>query len=148
MVAFPRSRSLEAGDFLLRGEGRLAGFHLSDRGRLLLRGKQSFFAAAGATGPARGAAADTSPVTELPAASPEELFLCLKQLRKRIADSRDVPPYIVFSDKTLRAMARDQPMDPSAFLRCPGVGDRKLAAYGTDFLKAIRSFRDTGECGS
>jgi len=90
----------------------------------------------------------TTSVPALPAASQEELFLCLKHLRKRIADSRDMPPYIVFSDKTLRAMARDQPMDPAAFLRCPGVGDRKLAAYGTDFLKAIRSFRDAGECGS
>ena len=137
-------QELEAGDFLLRGEGRLAGFHLSDRGRLLLRGKQSFFAAAGAAG---AAVIDEPPAPALPAASPEGLFLCLKQLRKRIAEGRDIPPYIVFSDKTLRAIAKDQPMDPAAFLRCPGVGDRKLAAYGGDFLKAIRTFRDTGECG-
>jgi ATP-dependent DNA helicase RecQ len=136
-------QELEAGDFLLRGEGRLAGFHLSDRGRLLLRGKESFFAA----GAGSAAVADEPPAPALPAASPDELFLCLKQLRKRIAESRDIPPYIVFSDKTLRAMAKDQPMDPAGFLRCPGVGDRKLAAYGGDFLKAIRSFRDTGECG-
>ncbi len=137
-------QELEAGDFLLRGEGRLAGFHLSDRGRLLLRGKHSFFAAAGAAG---AAVIDEPPAPALPAASPEGLFLCLKQLRKRIAEGRDIPPYIVFSDKTLRAIAKDQPMDPAAFLRCPGVGDRKLAAYGGDFLKAIRTFRDTGECG-
>lgn len=136
-------QELEAGDFLLRGEGRLAGFHLSDRGRLLLRGKESFFASAGE---GRGAAVDAPLTPALPAASPEGLFLCLKQVRRRIAESRDIPPYIVFSDKTLRAMAKDQPMDPAGLLRCPGVGDRKLAAYGRDFLKAIRSFRDTGEC--
>ncbi len=137
-------QELEAGDFLLRGEGRLAGFHLSDRGRLLLRGKESFFAS---SGPGRGAAADAPLPPASPAAPPEELFLCLKQVRRRIAESRDIPPYIVFSDKTLRAMAKDQPTDPAGLLRCPGVGDRKLAAFGADFLRAIRSFCDTGECG-
>jgi ATP-dependent DNA helicase RecQ len=138
-------QGLEAGDFLLRGEGRLAGFHLSDRGRLLLRGKESFFAAAG---PGSTGASSAPPAPAPPAASAEELFLCLKQLRKRIAERRDIPPYIVFSDRTLRAMAREQPTDPAGFLRCPGVGDRKLAAYGGDFLEAIRSFRETGECRS
>ena len=137
-------QELEAGDFLLRGEGRLAGFHLSDRGRLLLRGKESFFASAGTV---REPAVETPLMPAPPAASPEELFLCLKQVRRRIAESRDVPPYIVFSDKTLRAMAKDQPTDPAGLLRCPGVGDRKLAVYGGDFLKAIRTFCDTGECG-
>ena len=130
-------RELDAGDYLVRGEGRLAGFHLSDRGRLLLRGKESFFASAGTV---REPAVETPLMPAPPAASPEELFLCLKQVRRRIAESRDVPPYIVFSDKTLRAMAKDQPTDPAGLLRCPGVGDRKLAVYGGDFLKAIRSF--------
>ena len=55
-----------------------------------------------------------------------------------------MPPYVVFSDKTLRAIARHRPADPAAFLRCPGVGDRKLEAYGEEFLKTIREFCPDG----
>jgi ATP-dependent DNA helicase RecQ len=76
----------------------------------------------------------------------EELFACLKSLRVRLARQRDVPPYIIFSDKTLRAIARSRPTDPAALLRCTGVGERKLEAYGEAFLKAIREFCRTGEC--
>jgi ATP-dependent DNA helicase RecQ len=142
-------QELEAGDLLLRGEGRLAGFHLSDRGRLLLKGKESFFGSAG-SGAVIGAPLSAALPAELPLALPvassEDLFLCLKALRRRIAESRDIPPYIVFSDKTLRAMAKNQPTDPAGLLRCPGVGERKLAEYGGDFLKTIRGFCETGGC--
>ena len=64
----------------------------------------------------------------------------------RLAKARDVPPYVVFSDKTLRAIASSQPTTAAAFLRCPGVGERKLEAYGGEFLRAVREFVDTGNC--
>ncbi len=57
-----------------------------------------------------------------------------------------MPPYIIFSDKTLRAVARNRPTDSAAFLRCPGVGERKLEAYGGAFLALIQEFCRTGEC--
>ena len=66
-------------------------------------------------------------------------------VRKGIAQAKRLPPYVVFSDKTLRAMARARPMDLTALLRCPGVGDAKLAAYGTVFVEAIRR-SETKEC--
>jgi ATP-dependent DNA helicase RecQ len=73
-------------------------------------------------------------------AAAEGLFQVLRQVRKRIAEARRVPPYVIFSDKTLRAMARSRPTDPAGILRCPGVGDAKLEAYGALFLEAVREF--------
>jgi ATP-dependent DNA helicase RecQ len=49
-----------------------------------------------------------------------------------------VPPYVIFGDKTLRAIARNRPTDAAGLLRCPGLGDAKLEAYGLLFLTAIR----------
>ncbi len=73
----------------------------------------------------------------------EALFQELRTLRKRLADERDVPPYVIFSDVALRHMARDYPMVPAALLHIPGVGERKLADYGTVFMTAIRDHLTT-----
>jgi ATP-dependent DNA helicase RecQ len=67
----------------------------------------------------------------------EELFEKLRQLRKRLADERSVPPYIVFSDVALRQMARFYPRDNHEFSRISGVGERKLREFGTEFLGEI-----------
>ena len=47
---------------------------------------------------------------------------------------------MVFSDKTLQEMARLRPVDDEAFLRIPGVGNKKLRQYGSVFMEEIRSF--------
>src|SRR5690606_31222793 len=65
------------------------------------------------------------------------LFEVLRAHRKQTADAAGVPPYVVFSDVALRHMARAYPTDDSAFLRIPGVGERKLADYGPGFLQEI-----------
>jgi ATP-dependent DNA helicase RecQ len=70
----------------------------------------------------------------------ESLFERLRSLRKRLADERSVPPYIVFSDVALRQMARSYPRNESEFRRISGVGDRKLAEFGKDFLEDIAGF--------
>jgi ATP-dependent DNA helicase RecQ len=67
----------------------------------------------------------------------EALFEKLRQLRKRLADERGVPPYIVFSDVALRQMAHDYPETPSAFSRVSGVGEKKLREFGELFLSEI-----------
>jgi ATP-dependent DNA helicase RecQ len=69
----------------------------------------------------------------------EALFETLRVLRKRLADQRDVPAYIIFSDVALRHMARIYPTDSEAFLRVSGVGEKKLADFGDEFLAAIRT---------
>ena len=67
----------------------------------------------------------------------EPLFQHLREMRKRLADERGVPPYVIFSDVSLRHMARLYPQDEAAFLAVPGVGSRKLADFGHVFLSAI-----------
>ena len=69
----------------------------------------------------------------------EELFNRLRGLRKRLADERGVPPYIVFSDVSLREMARHYPEDRTAFATISGVGSQKLREFAEAFLEEIRS---------
>jgi ATP-dependent DNA helicase RecQ len=64
----------------------------------------------------------------------------LRGLRKRLADDQGVPPYVVFSDATLREMCVRQPGTLQAFRQIGGVGDVKLERYGTAFVEAIGSF--------
>ncbi|HSR41287.1 MAG TPA: ATP-dependent DNA helicase RecQ, partial [Longimicrobiales bacterium] len=66
-----------------------------------------------------------------------ELFERLRTLRKRLADQRDVPAYIVFSDKVLWEICRRRPATPAELLRVPGVGPVKLERYGEAFLEAV-----------
>ncbi|WP_454064340.1 DNA helicase RecQ [Candidatus Nitrospira salsa] len=67
----------------------------------------------------------------------EELFNRLRQLRKKVADERDVPAYVVFSDVALRQMAREYPTNDREFLQVSGVGSRKLEEFGAIFLSTI-----------
>jgi ATP-dependent DNA helicase RecQ len=71
----------------------------------------------------------------------EELFEELRALRRKIADSESVPPYIVFSDKTLAAMCETRPRGEGEFLSVPGVGETKLKKYGARFIEAIRNWQ-------
>jgi superfamily II DNA helicase RecQ len=73
-----------------------------------------------------------------PSSDEEALFVALKALRRRIADARNMPAYIVFSDATLIAMAEARPKSDDELLAIPGVGPRKLAAYGEAFLSLLR----------
>ena len=70
----------------------------------------------------------------------EALFQKLRALRLDIARELGKPPYIVFSDKTLRDMARIKPVTNAQFLAVNGVGQHKLDLYGQRFMQAIASF--------
>jgi len=83
----------------------------------------------------------TQPTKEL--AHDESLFERLRQLRKTLADERDVPAYVIFSDVALRQMAQDYPANEHEFLRITGVGTRKLKEFGADFLAAIAEYLET-----
>jgi ATP-dependent DNA helicase RecQ len=67
----------------------------------------------------------------------EALFAKLRDLRKRLADERNVPAYIVFSDVSIRQMARYYPRDAAAFSRISGVGQKKLEEFGSVFMHEI-----------
>jgi ATP-dependent DNA helicase RecQ len=69
----------------------------------------------------------------------DALFVRLKALRKDLAGKHRILPYMVFPDKTLRAMAESRPTDREGFATISGVGPFKLARYGQAFLEAIRA---------
>ena len=98
--------------------------------------------------PTRGAE-DWPPAEEAPAEAVAEEFLDtegmdlfdrLRRLRKEIADERGLPAYVVFADKTLRAMAHGRPRTKAAMLAIKGVGPAKVQRYGDQFLAAIREW--------
>ncbi|MDD3563367.1 MAG: DNA helicase RecQ [Candidatus Cloacimonetes bacterium] len=68
------------------------------------------------------------------------LFDELKNLRRTLADERGLPPYVVFSDMSLREMAKAYPSDLQSFRTIPGVGDHKLSQYGEAFVKVIADY--------
>ncbi|MBD5654564.1 MAG: DNA helicase RecQ [Candidatus Eremiobacteraeota bacterium] len=86
--------------------------------------------------PAPNGAATTSSI-----ACDQTLFDELRALRRRLADERDVPAYVIFPDTTLRHMARDVPRTPAELRAIPGVGDKKLADYGAAFLETLAGYR-------
>ena len=75
----------------------------------------------------------------------EALFERLRALRRQLADERGVPAYIIFSDVSLREMARKYPATSTEFRRIPGVGEQKLKDFGEAFLSAIRSHSKENE---
>jgi ATP-dependent DNA helicase RecQ len=74
------------------------------------------------------------------AAEIELLLERLKRLRKHIADTNSVPPYVIFSDSSLRLMAQIQPQSLADFAKISGVGSYKLEHYGESFVSEIRTF--------
>jgi len=75
----------------------------------------------------------------VPRRGPErDLFEALRECRTQLAKDQDVPPYVIFNDKTLRAMVEHRPQTKRAFRDLHGVGDVKLDRYGELFLDTIR----------
>ncbi|WP_291272182.1 ATP-dependent DNA helicase RecQ [Geothrix sp.] len=78
------------------------------------------------------------PVPEGQVEGEEALYRELKALRKRLADTKSVPAYVIFSDATLQQMARFRPGTEAEFLALSGVGPKKLQQYGEAFLELLR----------
>jgi ATP-dependent DNA helicase RecQ len=110
---------------------------LTDAGRAALKARQKITLTrpVAPTEPAKHRAGEI--------ACDEALFEKLRALRKQLADERAVPPYIVFSDVSLRQMARFYPMNEKDFSRISGVGERKLREFGGAFLREIAAHLQT-----
>ena len=67
----------------------------------------------------------------------ERLFQELRALRLQLAKAQNVPPYVIFHDTTLAALAKARPKNIDAMGRIPGVGAAKLERYGEVFVKAL-----------
>ncbi|SNS82749.1 DNA helicase RecQ [Sphingopyxis indica] len=70
----------------------------------------------------------------------DPLFEALRGVRRDLANEAGVPPYVVFHDAVLRAMAADRPASRAELAAIPGVGAKKLEAWGDAFLDVIRRF--------
>ena len=78
-------------------------------------------------------------------AADAELFERLRALRLRLAQEAAVPPYVIFHDATLAAMAAARPATEEELLALPGVGEKKLATYGKAFLEEIAASSESAE---
>jgi ATP-dependent DNA helicase RecQ len=133
------ARQLEAME-ALRRDPEHRGLATGPAARALLRGEMPFLMRqqrAGSLKPARGprrreAAADTLPPAE------QVLFEKLRALRREMAAEAGLPPYVIFHDSTLRAMASRRPQSEAELGGISGVGAGKLKAWGEAFLKVLR----------
>lgn len=129
-------RSLMAHDMLINTEH--GGLALGPAARPVLRGEQTIsIADPPKTKPRRGrsGANITGPN---PVGDP--LFEALRETRKALADAGNVPPYVVFHDSVLRDMTSQRPSSLDALAQLPGIGAKKLEAYGDAFLAVIRQY--------
>jgi ATP-dependent DNA helicase RecQ len=69
-----------------------------------------------------------------------DLYELLRSKRKALADEQNVPPYVIFSDKSIIEMANHYPQSEETFIQIHGVGDSKLKKYGSDFISIIKSY--------
>jgi ATP-dependent DNA helicase RecQ len=123
------ARELVRQGYLYRDSERFNVLELTEKGRAVLAGRVQVRLPEGA---------ETSPLEVQPALESDEvLFEALRALRKKLADERDVPAYVVFSDVALRQMARDYPTNQREFMRISGVGTAKLREFGPIFLEEI-----------
>lgn len=70
----------------------------------------------------------------------QSLFERLRLLRRNLASRENLPPYMVFSDSTLREMAESRPTELASFIHIGGVGEKKLEKYGAEFIEEIKAY--------
>lgn len=92
-------------------------------------------------------AVDDEPVIKSGAvcAADPELFAILSALRRKIAQHHDLPPYVIFQDPSLEAMATTYPVTLEELANIPGVGNGKATRYGAEFVKVIKTYVDENE---
>ena len=115
--------------------------HVSPSGREVLFGRQGFHVLKQKQKQKKKAQRRRARAVDAPAVEfDDELFARLRTLRTRLAKQQNVPPYIVFSDRTLHEMAAYLPATPGQMNEITGVGEQKLKRYGKQFLAEIASF--------
>jgi ATP-dependent DNA helicase RecQ len=123
----------------LEGHGALK---LTDACRPVLRGEQRLMLRREAQKPAsakgKGSAKTARAArTDFTCAVDQRLWEALRARRLQLAKAQGVPPYVVFHDATLAAMVERRPQTLHELAQISGVGERKLAAYGDDFIAVI-----------
>jgi ATP-dependent DNA helicase RecQ len=142
---------LEGQEYLARGEGEYPTLDVTAQGHRVLRGEDPApllrtVGRPSREAPSRLARRAVSP--GLGRTNDEDLFETLRVLRRTMAQERGIPPYLIFSDASLREMARERPTTEDAFLQIKGVGQRKLQDLGQRFLACIRQYGDGSTGGT
>ncbi|MBA3686213.1 MAG: HRDC domain-containing protein [Planctomycetes bacterium] len=120
----------EVGRGLCKGEGAVR------LGRPVAKSKPARSSRRGDKGSGAKSGSDRS--ERASSSADDALFERLRALRRRLAERLGVPPYLVFTDVTLRALASERPATLEAMRGIKGIGETKLARYGTQFLPVIR----------
>jgi len=71
-----------------------------------------------------------------------EIFDRFRELRKKIATTNKIPPYVIFSDKTLKELSNKMPTDKESMLEVHGIGEVKFERYGRVFLELIEEIEN------
>ncbi len=127
---------LRANGLMVRNEGELPTLSVSSGGWEVLRGHERVMLMK----PVDRVRPSRSTVREVMTQYDKGLFEELRVLRRRLAEERNVPPYVVFGDVPLRHMAVTYPRSREEFARIHGVGEAKLDEYGPEFVEVIRGY--------
>lgn len=117
--------------------GEYGVLHCTERARLLLRGEEKLAMTVVAKSKK---SRESKKARRRKKTSDSPLFALLRAERFALAKKQNVPPYIIFSDKTLHEMADQKPVSEREFLAISGVGTKKYEKYGVHFSKLILSF--------
>jgi len=131
-----RVRQLFAAGALEEASTEHGGFRLTERGVRVLRGQEEIALRNVPERPAGGRRSRSQPAEAMDGVS-AVLFEKLRSLRLALAREEDVPAYVVFPDRTLIELAQARPKTAEAMRKVQGVGEAKLARYGSVFLQAI-----------
>lgn len=134
-------RQLVAAGYLSVDLEAFGALRLEEKCRPLLRGEERLELR---RDPRRrkGGVQGKEPTDDIPTEQiPPLLWEALRECRKQLAETRAVPPYVIFHDRTLREMASYLPHDKTDFAQLNGVGQRKLDEYADDFLAVIARHR-------
>jgi ATP-dependent DNA helicase RecQ len=142
-------RQLTARGFLTVDPEGYGGLMLTERARPVLKGEVELHLRQETLqrAPGRKRAKKTATVAALAAddtldnEASQALYEELREVRRRLAAEQELPPYVIFHDKTLAAMVVHRPVTPEQFLTLGGVGESKLAKYGEAFMGVIRGHR-------
>jgi ATP-dependent DNA helicase RecQ len=136
---------LESSGCLVREGDEYPTLAITGHGQRVLRGEETVSLHRTIVKPPRASRPPAPPPASAGGGSDAELFEVLRALRRLMAEERGIPPYLIFSDASLRAMAHERPRTEEEFLRVKGVGQRKLRELGPRFLACIRAHADGAE---
>jgi ATP-dependent DNA helicase RecQ len=134
---------LRSAGFVDVDEARYGAIVVTAKGRAALFGSEPVVLSA----PRRASIGSAQAPGQL-APQSADLFERLRTLRKRIADEHGVPPYVIFSDTTLRQIANERPRTRGQLLRVNGVGEKKATDYGAAFLAVVEEFMPRANCAT